>query len=544
MTKYIFVTGGVVSGIGKGICASSIGLILKSMGYRTTIKKLDPYLNIDPGTMSPLQHGEVFVTRDGKETDMDLGHYERISSIIMNKNNSITSGKIYEELLDKERKGFYLGKTVQAIPHVTNLIKEFIKKDEENFDVIICEIGGTVGDVEANEFLEAARQMKFEYTNNLLFCHLGFIPYLSFSDEIKTKPLQHSVRTINSLGINPDIIIARTEKIIPKDVIEKISLHTNVKKQNIITSLNLDSIYKVVEDYISQGLDKSLISLLNLEYKECDLKKYREVLLKQENLDRKINIMIAGKYGNQESYKSLIEAINHACIHNDSKLNISWINTKNINSNNIDNYIFKNIDGIIIPGGFGHEGTETKISIIKYARENNIPIIGICLGFQLMFIEYFRNVLNYKEATSSEFDINSKFKLVDELIYINNKKVDKTIMGATMRLGSYKANILNENSLLYKIYNKKEIEETHRHRYEINHNLIKDIDLKNLIISSKSVNENLIETLELKNHNFFIGVQYHPELRSQFIEPHPLFYSFIKNILNKNKRNILTNHSN
>ena len=532
MTRYIFVTGGVVSSLGKGLSSASLGYLLKSQGYKVRLRKMDPYLNVDPGTMSPFQHGEVFVTNDGAETDLDLGHYERFTNVSAKKTDNITTGKVYSDILKKERKGSYLGKTVQVIPHVTDRIKEFIYNDISNEDFVICEIGGTVGDIESLPFLEAIRQFSNEKGfKKSLFIHLTLVPYLKSSDEIKTKPTQHSVKELRSLGIQPDIIICRSERSIPLDQRKKISLFCNVSIKNVIQTVDVKTIYEAPISFYNEKLDKQVLNFFKMKSKKrVNLKPWkkitRQILLKKH----KTNIAIIGKYVDlKDAYKSLDEALSHGGIINNTNINLIRIESDKINNKDI-NKLLKNISGILIPGGFGKRGTEGKIKAIKFARENKIPFLGICFGMQLACIEFAKNILKIKNAGSSELDKDCYpvVGLIEEwnkdgyLIKGTNKN-----LGGTMRLGSYTAK-LRHNSLIKKIYKSMTIQERHRHRYEVNINLKKNFEDNGMIFSGLSPDNKLPEIIELKNHPWFVGVQFHPEFKSRPLLPHPLFSSFVK----------------
>jgi CTP synthase len=540
MTKIFFITGGVVSGIGKGITTASVALIFKQMGYSVMIKKLDPYLNVDPGTMSPSQHGEVFVTDDGVECDMDLGHYERFTGLISSKDSNITAGKIYQILLENERKGKYLGATVQTIPHVTNLIKDFILKKKDNYDIILCEIGGTVGDIEALPFFEAGRQIKQKLKDKVAFIHVTYVPYLEGAKEIKTKPTQHSVKELMSIGIVPDILICRSSVKLGKDNKRKIALFCNVEEQAVIEALDVPNIYSIPLLYAEQGLHRELLKAVNLEQKDPDLTEFEAIVRKSNFAKKTVKLLVAGKYAGKESYKSLFEAINHAGIANDAKVEIAWVNTKKYDDAEIPLEVFENIDGIIIPGGFGIDGVAGKMQIIKYARENNIPILGICYGMQLMVIEFARNVLGIKNASSEEFEFEEGENLVglitsfekDGKIETRTKASD---LGGTMRLGAYKA-MLKEGSLASKCYQSNTIFERHRHRYEIDISYKERLEEKGLIFSGLSEDGTLPEICEVEGLKFFLGVQFHPELKSQILNPHPIFVNLIKEAL-KNSKN-------
>ena len=533
--KLIFVTGGVVSSLGKGIVTASLASLLRSRGIKIRIRKLDPYLNVDPGTMSPYQHGEVYVTDDGYETDLDLGHYERFTDITCSKNDSISSGKIYSSILSKERKGEYLGSTVQVIPHVTEEIKHFIKKSTNKDDVIICEIGGTVGDIESLPFLEAIRQFKNENHLDTLLIHLTLLPYIETSGEVKTKPTQHSVRELLNSGIQPDIIVCRSNKKISKEEIQKISLFCNVPSDSVIPSYDVESIYQVPNLLSKSRLDDLVIKKLHIKSpKKKDLTKWINFEILESRIKEDINIFIIGKYVHlKDSYKSLYEAIYHAGVHNKANVVIKWLDSETINSKNVSE-LLKSACGVLIPGGFGNRGINGKIEAIKFARENQIPFLGICLGMQLSIIEFAKNVLKIKNAGSSEFGNykNNLISLMTEWDF-QNKKIKRTKnadLGATMRLGSYPCHIKN-NSLASKIYKSKLIKERHRHRYEVNPKFRFQLEKKGLIFSGFSKDKKLLEIIENKNHKWFLGVQFHPELKSKPFRPHPIFLSFIKNSL-------------
>ena len=539
MARYIFVTGGVVSSLGKGLSSASLAYLLQSRGFRVRIRKLDPYLNVDPGTMNPFQHGEVFVTDDGAETDLDLGHYERFSGISAKKSDNITTGQIYSDVLKKERKGKYLGKTVQVIPHVTDRIKEFIKNDIKNEDFVICEIGGTVGDIESLPFLEAIRQFSNDIgKKNTLFIHLTLVPYMRASDEIKTKPTQHSVKELRSIGIQPDIIICRSERNIPLEQRKKISLFCNVDIKNVIQTIDVKTIYEAPISFNNEKLDKQVLDYFKIKSKKSvNLNPWKKIIKIVLSPRKHVNIAIIGKYVNlKDAYKSLDEALVHGGIHNNLKVNLVRIESDNLKPTEIKKKL-NNVSGILIPGGFGKRGTKGKIAAIKYARINKIPFLGICFGMQMAIIEFARNVLNIKTASSSE--LNSKCTPVVGLIH-EWKKDGKTIrgtnkdLGGTMRLGLYEAELLN-NSLIKSIYKAKSIKERHRHRYEVNINFKKHFEKKGLIFSGNSPDKNLPEIIELKNHPWFIGVQFHPEFKSRPLSPHPLFSSFIKAAKNHKK---------
>jgi CTP synthase len=532
MARYIFVTGGVVSSLGKGLSSASLAYLLKSQGYKVRIRKMDPYLNVDPGTMSPFQHGEVFVTDDGAETDLDLGHYERFTNISSKKSDNITTGRIYSDIIKKERRGGYLGKTVQVIPHITDRIKEFIKKDISNEDFVICEIGGTVGDIESLPFVEAIRQFSNEHgKSKTLFIHLTFVPFLKSSDEIKTKPTQHSVKELRSIGIQPDIIICRSQQSIPLDQRKKISLFCNVPIQNVIETVDVRTIYEAPISFFNQKLDKQVLNYFKLKPKKrANLFPWKKITKITLNTKKTINIAIIGKYVNfKDAYKSLDEALTHGGISNKIKVNLVRIESDKLKSNQITKKL-KNVSGLLIPGGFGKRGTEGKISAIKYARVKKIPFLGICFGMQMAIIEFARNKLKIKKAGSTELDKNC-YPVVGLINEWNKdgkifKGTDKDL-GGTMRLGLYEAKLRN-NSAIKKIYKSNSIKERHRHRYEVNNNLKNQFERKGLIFSGMSPDNNLPEIIELKNHPWFIGVQFHPEFKSRPLSPHPLFSSFIK----------------
>ena len=532
MARYIFVTGGVVSSLGKGLSSASLAYLLKSQGYKVRLRKMDPYLNVDPGTMSPFQHGEVFVTDDGAETDLDLGHYERFTNISSRQSDNITTGRIYSDVIKKERKGGYLGKTVQVIPHITNRIKEFIKKDITNEDFVICEIGGTVGDIESLPFVEAIRQFSNEYgKSKTLFIHLTFVPFLKSSDEIKTKPTQHSVKELRSIGVQPDIIICRSQQSIPLDQRKKISLFCNVPIENVIETVDVRTIYEAPISFYNQKLDKQVLKFFKLKpKKKANLNPWKKITKIVLNTKKSVNIAIIGKYVNlKDAYKSLDEALVHGGIANNVKVNLIRIESDNLKNSEIKTKL-KNVSGLLIPGGFGKRGTEGKISAIKYAREKKIPFLGICFGMQMAIVEFARNKLKIKNAGSSELDKKCYpvIGLINE--WDKNGKIIKGTdknLGGTMRLGLYEAKLRN-NSAINKIYKSKNIRERHRHRYEVNNSLKAEFENKGLIFSGMSPDNKLPEIIELKNHPWFIGVQFHPEFKSRPLAPHPLFSSFIK----------------
>ena len=532
MARYVFVTGGVVSSLGKGLSSASLASLLQLRGYKVRVRKLDPYLNVDPGTMNPFQHGEVFVTDDGAETDLDIGHYERFTGIPATKSDNITTGGIYSDIIKKERRGDYLGGTVQVVPHVTDRIKKFISHNVKNEDFIICEIGGTVGDIESLPFLEAIRQFSNDTgKNNSLFIHLTLVPFLKASGELKTKPTQHSVKELRSLGIQPDIIICRSERQIPKIERKKISLFCNVPIENVIETVDVKTIYEAPISFHKEKLDERVLSYFKIKNKKApNLNKWKNITSKVLNPKKDVNIGVIGKYINlKDAYKSLDEALIHGGISNNVRVKLERIDSEHLDPNRIKP-LLKNISGVLIPGGFGKRGTEGKIAAIKYARLNNIPFFGICFGMQMAVIEAARNLLNIKNASSSEFGNNCTpvVGLLEE--WQKGKKIFKGSekdLGGTMRLGLYDA-VIKNNSLISKIYSEKRIKERHRHRYEVNIKYKKDFEKKGLIFSALSPDGTLPEIIELDNHPWFVGVQFHPEFKSRPFTPHPLFSSFIK----------------
>ena len=532
MTKYIFITGGVSSSLGKGLASAALASLLQARNYKVHLKKLDPYLNIDPGTMSPVQHGEVFVTDDGAETDLDLGHYERFTGVPCRKDDNLTSGKIFSTVITKERRGDYLGATVQIIPHVTNEIKEFVLKNTKLDDFVLCEIGGTVGDIEGLPFLEAIRQLRNDLgKEKTMFIHLTLVPFLKSSGELKTKPTQHSVKELLGLGIQPDILLCRCEKEIPDDSKKKIALFCNIQENAVITAMDVNNIYSVPRNLHKEGLDNEVCNFYKLKTKKPDLKKWQLIEKKIRNPDGNITIGLVGKYNTlTDSYKSLIEALTHGSISNNVKLNIKWLNSELFTKKNNLNGL-SNVDGILIPGGFGTRGIDGKINAACFARKNKIPFLGICLGMQIAIIEAARNLANLKDANSTEFS-KTKNPVIGIMTEWNkkNKKITRKLngnMGGTMRLGAYDCN-LKKNSRIYHIYKKTKISERHRHRYEINLNYRKKLEKYGMDFSGMSPDGKLPEIVELKNHPWYIGVQFHPELKSRPFDPHPLFVSFIK----------------
>jgi CTP synthase len=541
MARYIFVTGGVVSSLGKGLTSASLASLLQLRGYKVRIRKLDPYLNVDPGTMNPFEHGEVFVTDDGAETDLDLGHYERFTDKPSTKEDNITTGQIYKDIIEKERRGEYLGSTVQIIPHVTNHIKKFISNKVVSEDFVICEIGGTVGDIESLPFLEAIRQFSNEEgRNKSLFIHLTLVPYIGASGELKTKPTQHSVKELRSIGIQPDIIICRAEKNIPKEEKRKISLFCNVEQEHVIQSIDVKSIYEVPIKYDEERLDKKILNIFGLKEKsKANLKIWKDIVSKINSRRKKVSIAIVGKYVDlKDAYKSLDEALIHGSLSNHVDLDTQWVDSTKINKKNVSK-ILKNYSAILIPGGFGARGTEGKIEAIAYARKYKVPFFGICFGMQMAVIESARNMLGMKKATSSEFGNKGKHVVGLMNEWIKGKSIQKGTknnLGGTMRLGSYKAK-LKKNSLISRIYKSNVINERHRHRYEVDKNLKSRLEKKGMIFSGISPDGSLPEAIELENHPWFIGVQFHPEFKSRPFAPHPLFSSFIKAAKNNSEIN-------
>jgi CTP synthase len=532
--KYIFVTGGVVSSLGKGIAAASIGLLLKQRGLKVSILKLDPYLNLDPGTMSPYQHGEVYVTEDGAETDLDLGHYERFIDTNMGKINNATSGQIYESVLSKERKGDYLGGTVQVIPHITDEIKERITRvvSENKLDVLFVEIGGTVGDIEGLPFIEAIRQFKHDVgSSNVLYIHLTYLPYVAAAGELKTKPTQHSVKDLLKLGIQPDILITRTEKTISKEAKEKIALFCNVDKNCVIEAKDQCTIYQVPVEFYNHKLDAIICDKLMIQpKKKIDLENWKKIVKNIKSPVKKIKIAVVGKYvGLHDSYKSIIESFIHAGSEFKAEVEIKWVNSEELEHNGPSDTL-SNVAGILVPGGFGDRGIEGKLLAVKYARENKVPFFGICLGMQCAVIEFARNVGGMKNANSTEFARKLKYPVID--LMAEQKKVKNK--GGTMRLGAFTCETVR-GTKLYKAYRKNKISERHRHRFEVNNNFIGSLEDCGLLVSGKNPDLNLVEAIELENHPWFVGVQYHPELKSRLTKAHPLFRDFVKAALDFSK---------
>ena len=531
--KYIFVTGGVLSSLGKGIAASSIGSLLECSGLKITILKLDPYINVDPGTMNPFQHGEVYVTDDGAETDLDLGHYERFTQAKMRRANNVTAGKIYHNVIQKERKGEYLGATVQVIPHITDEIKQHIKNVRDGFDVVICEIGGTVGDIESLPFLEAIRQFRFDVKpKDVLYIHLTLVPYIKTSDELKTKPTQHSVQKLREIGIQPDVLLCRTERKLSKAMKDKIALFCSVDTNSVITAMDVSSIYEVPLSLEKEGLGEIILEKLGIKANQPDLERWKKInnILKKPTGEVKISIV--GKYVDlKESYKSLTEALIHGGIGNNVNIKFNWVDAEELEDENGLKQL-GNCDGILVPGGFGDRGIEGKISAVRFARENKVPYFGICLGMHCATIEFARHVANLKNANSSEFSTTSPYLVID-LLPNQNIEGDK---GGTMRLGEYPCQ-LRKNSNAYTAYGKREIEERHRHRYEFNNMYRIQMEEAGLKISGLSPTGNLVEIIELEDHPWFLAGQFHPEFKSSPMKPHPLFKDFISSSIKFQKSN-------
>ncbi len=541
-TKYIFVTGGVVSSLGKGLASAAVGALLESRGLTITIQKLDPYINVDPGTMNPFQHGEVFVTDDGAETDLDLGHYERFTSAKLGRDNNFTTGKIYYSVITKERQGKYLGGTVQVIPHITDEIKKSIKLVADGVDIVIVEIGGTIGDIESLPFLEAIRQFKADVgKENVLYIHLTLVPYIATAGEVKTKPTQHSVKELRSIGIQPDILLCRTDRYLDNDIKAKIALFCNVSEDAVITAKDVDCIYEVPLIFHKQGLDDKIIELLNIWTRAPRLDAWEQIVNRLNHPEFAVTIAIVGKYTDlTESYKSLNEALCHGGIPNNCRVNLKFIDSETINENN-SKKMLADADGILVPGGFGLRGIEGKIFATKYARENKIPFFGLCLGMQIAVIEFARNVAGMDGAHSSEFDAKTPYPVIYLMLQWYDEKT-KTIQkrdvnsdkGGSMRLGAYSCKI-KKDTFSFKAYGVSDISERHRHRYEFNNEFKEKLEENGLIISGTSPNGELVEIVEINNHPWFVGCQFHPEFKSRPMNPHPLFKDFIKASLENSK---------
>lgn len=534
-TKYIFVTGGVTSSLGKGIIAASLAKLLQARGYRTTIQKFDPYINVDPGTLNPYEHGECYVTDDGAETDLDLGHYERFLNVPTSQDNNVTTGRVYLSVIEKERRGEFLGKTVQVVPHITNEIKERIQLlgKSGDFDIVITEIGGTVGDIESLPYIESVRQLVWELgENNGIVIHLTLVPYLAAAGELKTKPTQHSVKTLMESGIKADILVCRTEHELSDELRQKLALFCNVKREAVIQSIDASTIYEVPNLMLQEGLDVVALKKLNLSDKNTpDLTSWNTFLHQLKNPKHTVNVGLVGKYVElQDSYKSILESFIHAGAVNETKVNVISIHSEFLNAKTADKQL-KNLDGILVAPGFGERGIEGKIETVRYARENNIPFFGICLGMQMAVIEYARNVVGLKDANSTEMNESTP----NPVISIMEEQKNITDKGGTMRLGSWKCD-LEENTLVYSIYKTKQIKERHRHRYEYNNKYKKQLEENGLKSSGINPDTGLVEIIELENHPFFIGVQYHPEYKSTVANPHPIFVSFVA-AMKKHKNN-------
>ncbi|MGB9762163.1 MAG: CTP synthase [Caldimicrobium thiodismutans] len=535
-TKFIFITGGVLSSLGKGLAAASIGALLEARGLRVTFQKLDPYINVDPGTMNPFQHGEVYVTEDGAETDLDLGHYERFTSAVMSSINNYTSGKIYYSVITKERKGVYLGGTVQIIPHVTDEIKAVILQlASREVDVAIVEIGGTVGDIESLPFLEAIRQLGYDLgKENALYIHLTYVPYIKTAGELKTKPTQHSVKELRAIGIQPDILLCRTDRFLPPEIKRKIALFCNVEEDAVITAKDVDCIYEIPLIFHQEGLDEKIVEKLNIWTREPDLHSWQNLVRIFKNPKDEVTIGIVGKYVNlKDSYKSLNEALMHGGLANNLRVNLKFVSSDELTPENVEDSLGE-VDGILIPGGFGIRGIEGKILAIEFARKRKIPFFGICLGMQLAVVEFARNVLGWKEANSTEFDPQTPYPviyLMKEWFDYRTGKIERREegcdLGGTMRLGAYPCK-LSKNSKVYEAYGQEEVFERHRHRYEFNNAFREELTKAGLKIVGTSPDGELVEIIELENHPWFVGVQFHPEFKSKPLKPHPLFVKFIE----------------
>ncbi|MDR3078924.1 MAG: CTP synthase [Rickettsiales bacterium] len=538
MTKYIFITGGVVSSLGKGIASATMGALLQARGFRVRLRKLDPYLNVDPGTMSPIEHGEVFVTDDGTEGDLDLGHYERFTGVNTTRHDTTTTGKIYDGILRKERRGEFLGRNVQVVPDVTNAIKDFILySGDEKIDVVIVEIGGTVGDIEGLPFFEAIRQLGFGLDrNDTCFVHLTYLPFIIAAEELKTKPTQHSVKNLQSLGIQPDILLCRSDVEIPEKQLRKLSLFCSVRPENVISAPNVDNIYKIPIVYSRNGLDRQIMRRFAMEESEADLSVWLDIIHRIDHPKRTLRIALVGKYTNhKDSYKSLVEALAHGGIANGVAIQIVWVNSRATGSWEETEKSLREVDGIIVPGGFGTDGIDGKILAIEYARKKNIPFLGICLGMQLAVIEFARNVLNIRDADSTEFSkdtANPVIALITEWEKNGRREVrsENSDLGGTMRLGSYDA-LLREGSLMRRIYGSPSIRERHRHRYEVNANYVEQFERNGLIFSGVSKEGGLLECVEIPSHKFFVGTQFHPELTSRPFSVGPLFRELVRSCL-------------
>jgi CTP synthase len=522
-TKFLFITGGVVSSLGKGLAAASIGALMEARGLRVSMQKMDPYINVDPGTMSPFQHGEVFVTDDGAETDLDLGHYERFTSARLSQKSNFTTGQVYDSVIRKERRGDYLGGTVQVIPHITNEIKSKILANSKDVDIAIVEVGGTVGDIESLPFLEAIRQFRVERgRENVLYVHLTLVPYIPTAGELKTKPTQHSVKELREIGIQPNILLCRCDRDIPRDMKAKIALFCNVDEEAVVTARDVKCIYEVPIAYHEEGLDERIIDYLNIWTKAPDLTEWERIVKRFQQPESETTIAIVGKYVElTESYKSLSEALTHGGIANNCRVNLVYVDSEALERHGIGD-TFKGVDGILVPGGFGHRGSEGKIAAIRFARENKIPFFGICLGMQMAVVEFARNVCGIEDCFSSEF----KEDAVNPVIHIMEHQKKVTRKGGTMRLGAYPCQLV-EGTLARRIYGKEDVLERHRHRYEFNNAYREQLEAGGLVISGIYNDAELMEIVEIEDHPWFLGCQFHPEFRSKPMDPHPLFESFV-----------------
>lgn len=533
-TKYIFVTGGVISSLGKGIIAASLGKLLQARGYTVTIQKLDPYINIDPGTLNPYEHGECYVTEDGHEADLDLGHYERFLNAPTSKNNNITTGRIYQNVINKERRGDYLGKTVQVVPHITDEIKRNIKQlgSSKKYDFVITEIGGTIGDIESLPFIESVRQLRWELGRDCLCVHLTYVPFIAAAQEVKTKPTQHSVKELQSEGVQPDILVLRTEHPLSKEILKKVALFCNVEVDGVVQSIDVPTIYEVPLMMKSQNLDETVLRKFGLDSSDnTNLDSWISFLDKQKEAKEIVKVGLVGKYVElPDAYKSINESLLQAATYNDRKLDLVFIQSEKITDSNVKE-ILSQVDGIVIAPGFGQRGIEGKIIAAKYARENNLPALGICLGMQCMVIEFARNVLGLDDANSTEMNPHTSHKVID----LMEEQKNITAMGGTMRLGSYDCK-LKKKSVIEKAYGKTEIRERHRHRFEFNNDYLSQFESKGMMCSGVNPDSQLVEAVEIPTLDWYVGVQFHPEYQSTVLSPNPLFVSFIKTIINKNKK--------
>ena len=526
-TKYIFVTGGVMSSLGKGVAAASIGTLLECRGLTVTLQKLDPYINVDPGTMNPFEHGEVYVTDDGAETDLDLGHYQRFTNSLLSKKNNLTTGQVYNTVISKEREGEFLGKTVQVIPHITDEIKRNIIALEEGNDVVIVEIGGTVGDIESLPFLEAVRQLRTDLgRENTLFVHLTYVPYIAAAGELKTKPTQHSVKDLLQIGIQPDILLCRTDRFLTDEIKRKIALFCNLRIEAVITAKDVDNIYEIPLVLFQEKLDQIIIESLNMWTKKPDISNWEKVVDKIGKIDYEVTIAVVGKYvSHQDAYKSLHEALEHSGLYSNSTVNIKYVDSEDIEEKGAKEFL-SDVDGVLVPGGFGSRGFEGKIQAVEFARVNKIPFFGICLGMQMAVIEYSRNVCNIKKANTSEIGNGIK----DPVIHLMESQKNVNGLGGTMRLGAYPCK-LKKGSLAYKAYDMNKISERHRHRFEFNNDYREKLESNGMVLCGVSPDNHLVEIVEIKNHPWFLGCQFHPEFKSTPLNPHPLFREFVKSSL-------------